>query len=94
MQDSKWSLGTTSNDDDEYDIARPKSPEELVDQVGFRTALLVLSISFLIAALWIVNRPSFEKCSGIENSLDRYACYDQLRNELFKPPSKGGNIRY
>ena len=89
MQESEWSLETKSNDDD--DIARPKTPEELADRFGIRTALLVLCISFLLAGLWIVNLPSFEKCSGIENTLVRHACYDQLRADLFKPPAKGGN---
>ena len=89
MQESEWSLETKSNDDD--DIARPKTPEEMADRFGIRTALLVLCISFLLAGLWIVNLPSFEKCSGIENTLVRHACYDQLRADLFKPPAKGGN---
>jgi hypothetical protein len=89
MQESEWSLETKSDDDD--DIARPKTPEELADRFGIRTALLVLCISFLLAGLWIVNLPSFEKCSEIENTLVRYACYDQLRADLFKPPAKGGN---
>jgi hypothetical protein len=89
MQESEWSLEAKSNDDD--DIARPKTPEELADRLGIRTALLVLCISFLLAGLWIVNLPSFEKCSEIENTLVRYACYDQLRADLVKPPAKGGN---
>jgi len=94
MQDSNWSLDTTFKNYEEKDIAQPSSPEESVDRYGARTALLVLCISLFIAALWIMSRPSFEKCSVIENAPDRHACYDELRDDLLKPPAKGGNIRY
>jgi len=71
---------------------RPKSPEEFADQLGIRSALVVLCIAFLIAAMWFVSSPSFEKCSAVDNVTDRNACYDGLRMELLKPPAKGADI--
>ena len=79
-------------DNDARDVLRPKSPEELADQFGIRSALLVLCIAFFIAAIWFVDSPSFEKCSAVENATDRNACYDGLRTELLKPPAKGADI--
>jgi hypothetical protein len=88
MQDSKWYFNKPF-DDDEDDAARPKTPEELTDQFGIRTALLVLCVAFFIAAMWVISRPSFERCSAMENATERHACYDKLREELLKPPTKG-----
>ena len=79
-------------DNDARDVLRPKSPEELADQFGTRTALLVLCIASLTAAIWFVNSPSFDKCSAVENVTDRDACYESLRKELLKPPAKGADI--
>jgi hypothetical protein len=79
-------------DNDARDVLRPKSPEELADQFGTRTALLVLCIAFFIAAIWFVTSPSFEKCSAVANLTDRHACYDVLRQELLKPPAKGIDV--
>jgi hypothetical protein len=81
MQDSKGYFHTPFKDDDEDDVALPKSPEDLVDQFGIRTALLLLCIALFIAGMWVISQPSFEKCSD--------ACYDKLRDELLKPPTKG-----
>jgi hypothetical protein len=91
MQRSEWDFGSTT-DNDEHDAAQPKSPEALADQFGIRTALLVLCIAFFIAAIWLASRPSFEKCSALENVTERNACYDGLRNDLSKPPAKGPDI--
>ena len=52
MQDSKGYFDTPFKDDDEGDVALPKSPEDLVDQFGIRTALLLLCIALFIAAMW------------------------------------------
>jgi hypothetical protein len=71
----------------------PKSPEDAADRFGVRAALLVLCVGFAIAAMWLVTGPSFEKCSALENLAQRNACYDALRNDLFKPPAKGGDLR-
>jgi len=66
----------------------PRSEEAFTDRFGIRAALIGLCIASLIAAIWFVRSPSFEKCSAIGNVTDRNACYDQLRQELFKPPAK------
>ena len=89
MPVSTWDFNT---DNDARDVLRPKSQEELADQFGIRSALLVLGIAFFIAAIWFVSSPSFEKCSAVENATDRNACYDGLRTELLKPPAKGADI--
>jgi hypothetical protein len=52
----------------------------------------VLCIALFIAAIWLVNGPSFEKCSALENATERNACYEGLRNDLSRPPAKGPNI--
>jgi len=88
---SQWDFDITTNDD-AHDVLRPKSSEELADQFGIRSALLVLCIAFFIAAIWFVSSPSFEKCSAVENVTDRNACYDGLRKELLRPPAKGADI--
>jgi hypothetical protein len=87
--DRNFDKGT---DDDENDVARPRSPEDSVDQFGIRTALFVLCVAFFIAAMWLIGRPSFDKCSALENVSERNACFDTLRNELLKPPAKGADI--
>jgi hypothetical protein len=89
MPVSPWDFDA---DIDAHDVLRPKSPEELADQFGIRSALIVLCIAFFIAAIWFVSSPSFEKCSAVENATDRHACYDGLRKELLKPPAKGADI--
>src|SRR5262245_33636233 len=82
----------TTTKDNVDDIPSPRSEEAFADRFGIRVALLGLCIASLIAAIWFVRSPSFEKCSAIENVSDRNACYDQLRQELLKPPAKGADI--
>jgi len=91
MQASKWDFDTTT-DDDAGDVPSPRSPEDFSDQFWVRAALLGLCIASVIAAIWFVRSPSFEKCNAIGNVADRNACYDQLRQELLRPPAKGANI--
>jgi hypothetical protein len=79
-------------DDDGPEIAWPETPEERVDRFGFGTALLVLIIAMFVAATWFANRPSFEKCSALENATERGTCYEKLRDDLSKPPAKGADI--
>jgi len=79
-------------DDGEPEVAWPGKREERVDRFGIRTALLALVIALFIAAMWLGNRASFEKCSTLENATERYACYDKLRDDLSKPPAKGADI--
>ena len=57
------------------------------------TPLLALVIALFVAAMWLGNGPSFEKCSTLENATERYACYDTLRDDLSKPPAKGADIQ-
>jgi hypothetical protein len=91
MTRTEWDFDTAM-DDDTNDLRRPKSPEDFKDQRGIWTALLLLCIASLTAAIWFVNSPSSEKCSAVENVTDRYACYESLRKELLKPPAKGADI--
>jgi hypothetical protein len=86
MQDSEWDLDHRMDE-----VAPPESPEERVDRYGIRTALLALVVALFVAAMWLANRPSFEKCSTLENATERYACYDKLRDDLSKPPAKGAD---
>ena len=83
MQDQKFDFDIEQNQD-------IPSAEDRVDRFGIRTALMVLCIAFFIAAVWLMSRPSFEKCSTLENVTDRNACYEDLRRDLLKPPAKGG----
>ena len=71
---------------DEPDV--PDSPEQRVDWFGVMIAVFALAIAFSIAAIWFLSRPSFEKCSALENVQERNACYDMLRSDLSKPPVK------
>jgi hypothetical protein len=88
MQSLEEYLETIPNDD-ENDLAEPKSPEELTDRFGMRASLLILCVGLLMAAVWMVSRPSFEKCLELENATERHACYDNISAELLKPPAKG-----
>jgi hypothetical protein len=66
-------------------------PRGACGSVGILTALFVLCLAFFIAAMWM-RGSSFQKCSGLENAAERYACYDKLRDNLSKPPAKGPDI--
>ena len=85
MQRSDWDFQTTVDENDEQNAA-------WIDRFGIRTALLVLCIGFFIAAMWLVSRPSFEKCSALENVIERNAYFDTLRNDSLKPPAKDATI--
>ena len=76
----------------EPEVAWPGTREERVERYGIGTALLALVIALFVAAMWLGNGPSFEKCSTLENATERYACYDKLRDDLSKPPAKGPDI--
>jgi hypothetical protein len=78
--------------ENENDDAQPEPPEGPIDRFGIRTALFVLCVALFIAAIWLVSRPSFEKCSALENVTERNACFETLRNDLLKPPAKGADI--
>jgi hypothetical protein len=91
MQSPERYLETIS-DEDEYDFAEPKSPEEVVDRFGMRASMLILCVGLFIAAAWMISRPSFEKCLALENATERHACYDNVRADLLKPPAKGAEV--
>ncbi len=86
MQDTDWHFDIVPRDDSENDALRPKSREDLADEFGIRTALVVLCVALFIAAVWFMTAPSFEKCSVLQNAVERNACYAELRHDLFKPP--------
>jgi len=90
MQNQKFDFDTEP--DQPRDTRWPASAEAPIDRFGIRTALILLSISFFLAAVWFMNMPSFEKCSALANVTDRNICYDGLRKELLKPPVKGAAI--
>jgi hypothetical protein len=79
-------------DEPQHDLTLPDSPEERIDRFGVMTALFVLCVAFFIAAIWFLNRPSFEKCSTLESAAERNGCYDKLRNDLSQPPAKGADV--
>jgi hypothetical protein len=91
MRNSEFDI-QNQMDDGEPEVAWPGTPEERVDRYGVSTAMLALVIALFVAAMWLANRPSFEKCSTLENATERYACYDKLRDDLSKPPAKGADI--
>jgi hypothetical protein len=79
-------------DDDESRVPLPEASEDRVDRFGLKTALVVLVIALFVAAFWLANTPTFEKCSALENVTERDACYEKLRDDLSKPPAKGADI--
>jgi hypothetical protein len=90
MQHSEFDFQGSIGDGEK--VAWPGTPEERIDRFGIRTALLVLVIALFVAAIWFANRPTFEKCSALENMTERYACHEKLRDDLSKPPAKGADI--
>jgi hypothetical protein len=83
MQSSEWEV-----EDDKDNVARPKSPEGRVDQFGIRTALVLLCIALFIAAISLLSQPSFQKCIAVQSVTERNACFETLRNEFLKPPTR------
>ena len=83
-------LGARPEADDETEMHSPEdAPEDAADRFGIKASLLVLGLGLVIAALSLVNSPSFGKCSALQNLSDRVSCYEGLRQDLFKPPAKG-----
>jgi hypothetical protein len=66
----------------------PDVPKDKENRLGLRISLLILGIALLIATIWFISRPTFEKCSSLVDTTERNACYEQLRSELLKPPAK------
>jgi hypothetical protein len=93
MQDLQSYLDRKLERDDEFVVPPHRSADDRLDQLGITASLILLCIGLLIAALSVVNRPSFEKCSALNNVMERNGCYDQLRSSLLKPPVKGADLR-
>jgi hypothetical protein len=90
-QVEEWHFDTAP-DGDKDDVIDSKSPEDSADRFGVNLSLLILCVALLIAALGLMVSPSFEKCSALANVTQRNACYGELRNDLMKPPAKGGEM--
>jgi hypothetical protein len=92
MQNPDWHFDIVPKGGDESGALAPKSQDDLVDRFGIWAALVILCIALFIAAVWFVTTPSFEKCSVLQNTAERNACYGELRQDLFKPPAKGASF--
>ena len=92
MQVEQWNLETKTRDGGEYDVIKSENPEDSTDRFGINLSLLILCVALFIAGLWMINSLSFEKCSALSDATQRNACYGELRNELMKPPAKGGEM--
>jgi hypothetical protein len=90
MRHSKFYFADADNDESRAPL--PETAEERVDRFGFRTALFALALAFFVAAMWLINMPTFEKCSTFQNVNEPISCYEKLRDELSKPPAKGADI--
>jgi hypothetical protein len=96
MQAEEWHDAEAPADDEntvtKSENPGDKNPEDLADHFGINLSLLILGVAFLIAAIGMFTSPSFEKCSSLDNVTQRIACYGELRNNLMKPPAKGGEM--
>ena len=79
-----WDHRETSSKEDE----QPKSPEENVDRLGVRVFTVGATRCAFSRGQLGERTASFQKCSALEHVTQRNACYDELRNELLKPPAK------
>jgi hypothetical protein len=73
-------------------VTESENPEDSTDRFGINLSLLILCIALLIACLWMISSPSFEKCIALSSVTQRSACYSELRHEFMKPPAKGGEM--
>ncbi len=90
--DQEWHLDNQSQHDGEDDVTKIETPEDVADHFGANLSLLILCVALLIASLWMIGSPSFEKCSALGDVAQRNACYGELRDNLMKPPAKGGEM--
>src|SRR5262245_6942647 len=92
MQPSKWDdPGPLITNDDNSDAPQPSSSELREARFGIGVSLLVMCIALVLMMIQLISEPSFEKCSTLENQSERYICYDHLREQLFRNPTKGGS---
>lgn len=66
--------------------------EDDEDRFGTAISLVTLLIGLCVMAVWLLFQPSVEYCNVLTEPAVRYACYDKIRDELSKPPAKGGLI--
>jgi hypothetical protein len=66
--------------------------EDDKDRFGTAISLVTLFIGLCLMTIWLLFWPSFENCSALTGTAARYACYDKIRDELSKPPAKGGLV--
>ncbi|MGB8740110.1 MAG: hypothetical protein WCD52_07660, partial [Xanthobacteraceae bacterium] len=71
----------------------PKSPEETADRFGIRTALLVLCVGLLSRPCGWSQGQASRSAARWKISPSATPAIDALRNNLFKPPAKGGDLR-
>jgi hypothetical protein len=76
----------TSNSPDRWE-----APDAKADRIGAGVAWAVLWVALILAGIWFVSAPTFEKCSVLATQSERIACFENLRDELVKKsPAKGG----
>jgi hypothetical protein len=63
MQDLQSYLDKKLEGDDEFVVPPRESAEDWLDQLT--ASLILLCIGLLIAALSVINHPSFEKCQRL-----------------------------
>jgi hypothetical protein len=62
------------------------------DRIGIGVSWAVLWIAVILAGIWFVSGPSFEKCSALGTHSERAVCFESLRDALLKKsPAKGGS---
>jgi len=88
MDTTRWHPDAAPESDEPE---RVETPEERVDQFGMNLSLAILGVALLFAGLWVVSRPSFEKCRALADATARNVCYEQLRGELMKLPARGAD---
>ena len=70
---------------------RVETPEQRVEHFGMNLSIAILGVALLFAGLWVVSRPSFEKCRALADATARNACYEVLRSEMLKLPTRGAD---
>jgi hypothetical protein len=86
---SKWDLGALETDNEQSD-AGPLSSRAA--RLGIVLSFVAICIALVLLLIQLISEPSFEKCSALENQSERNACYDGLREKLFRNPAKGADV--
>ena len=75
-----------ASSDDIFSSVGTETSGSKADRLGTGVAIAILCIGLFAAGIWVLTRPSFEKCSVFGTVADRMACYEALRNELSRSP--------